>query len=170
MESGNKGLKREKVKFVVAWEKPEYSREVIDLWNRLKALPPGINPHERAKQVVYLAYVDNLLIGITTAQRINYQRLLNAPLFSFRILIHPKFRIPGLLDKMSVETIKFLENLYQTHKTDCIGVLTLVENKRMRTHRREAVFPSTKFAFIGQTKEGFDVRIRYFQGASLPSE
>ena len=47
---------------------PELRDKVIDLWERNKALPEGVNPEERAYQVAIAVYDSNSeVIGVTTA-------------------------------------------------------------------------------------------------------
>lgn len=123
---------------------------------------------KRAEQLVYVALNDNeQIVGVTTAVPTAISGLNNLKFFNFRILIDKDFRIPGLLDKMAVETIDYLEELYINNQTDCIGVITLMENEKLNNLRREAVLPSTGFVFIGNSKNGAQIRVKYFKGAKI---
>jgi len=48
-----------------------------------------------------------------------------------------------------------------------IGVISIVENEQLKENRREAVWPASKMLFVGKTKLGHDIRIRYFKGARI---
>ncbi|MBL6449212.1 hypothetical protein JMN32_23080 [Fulvivirga sp. 29W222] len=154
--------------FKNVWEKDlDLKERVKEFWRQLKALPENVNVDERARQLVFVAVDDARVIGVTTAQRARIPKLNDNYFYNFRTLIHPKYRIPGLVDKLAVLTRDFLETLYISGQSDCIGLITLIENERLKQERREAVFPSTKMAFIGQTKAGHHIRLYYFKGAKI---
>ena len=141
--------------------------KVIAFWKELQALPPQVDPNERAKQLLFVAENNDEVIAVTTTHRIHVKSLNNRPFFNFRVLIHPSFRIPGLVDKLCVLSRDFLESLWLEKQTDCIGMITLAENKHLQLHRNEAVWPSSGFTFIGFSKSGSPIRILYFKGAQV---
>lgn len=155
---------KHKVVFKSVWGDSSEDERVIAFWKGLNALPAEVDPIQRARELVFVAYAKKEVIGVTTANRILVKKLNNNPFFNFRVLIDPKYRIPGLVDKMCVLTRDFLEALHKEKKTDCIGMITLVQNSRLKSFRNEAVWPSSGFAYIGRSKAGHHIRILYFKG------
>ena len=155
------------MEFINIWEQSEYHQEVIQFWQELKALPAKVKPEDRAKELVMMAKKDGQVIGVTTSFRSQVPFLNNKCLFTFRILVHPKFRVPGLTSKLTVMTRDFLESLYLGNKTACIGMITFVENQQFIQHRNEAVWRASKLTFVGNTAEGKQIRLYYFKGARI---
>ncbi len=153
------------MEFDLVWKDQTAKTLSVAFWNEvLKS--PTFNLHERADEVVFHVKLSNRIIAVSTAKEILAKEFNNNPFFSFRLLIHPAFRIPGLLDKLSVTTIEFLERLYIEQKSSCIGVITLIDNPDL-LKRREAIFPSTGLTMAGYTKAGRQIRVRYFKGARI---
>jgi len=157
----------EGMKIITTYGTSDYADEVIELWNTLGALPPNVNPQERVKQVVCVIESDNRIIGVSTTKRVLIKQLNNNYFFNYRLLIHPEYRIPGLTEKLGKNTIERLENDFITGKTDCIGMITLVENNEYKDHRKQAVWPDTGFIYIGNSAKGHHLRVRYFKGAII---
>ena len=153
--------------FDICWNDPTHHDKVIAFWTRLKAMPPEVDPKVRARQLVHVALDGENVAGVTTAEAVLVPDLGNQKMFSFRVLINPDYHIPGLVDKISVLTRDYLESLFKAGKTDCIGVITRVENQKLLKNRREAVYRTTKLTFIGRSKDGYDLRVYYFEGAKI---
>ncbi len=149
--------------------KLEHRREaVIRFWKQNGMQWTDEQYVKRSGQLVYVALNETeQIVAVTTAVPTAIRGLNNLNFFNFRILIDKDFRIPGLLDKMAVGTINFLEELFINKQTDCIGVITLMENEKLNNLRREAVLPSTGFVFIGNSKNGAQIRVKYFKGAKI---
>lgn len=159
----------EAVEFKILWEleERETRKAILNFWNGLNALPNTIDPEERLKEVVYVALMDNQVIGVTTAAMVRMKRLANNLFYNYRVLVHPKFRIPGLVDKLGVLTIAHFERLFAKGETSCIGMITLIENEAYKSNRREAIWPSTGFVYIGDSSAGHPIRVRYFDKAKV---
>ncbi|MEM7107116.1 MAG: hypothetical protein AAF519_02735 [Bacteroidota bacterium] len=157
------------VKFVLLWdqEKSLYHEKIIDFWKKLQALPANTAAEDRLKEVVYVAVSQGEIIGVNTAIEAKVPHLSNGLFMNYRILIHPKFRIPGLVDKMGVLTIQYFDQLYQTGAIRSLGVITLIENQWYKENRREAVWPSTGLTYVGDSAAGHHIRLRYFEGAKF---
>ena len=141
--------------------------KVMTFWTTLQAIPSNVDLKTRANELVIVAMDGEEVVGVTTAQRSKVKQLNDNYFYAFRTLIHPNYRMPGLVDKLAVLTRDYLDSLYQAQKTDCIGLITLVENEQMKQQRREAIYPSTGFVFIGKSKAGHHVRVCYFPGAKI---
>lgn len=153
--------------FENVWQDSALHDQVINFWQTLNALPQGVDPKERAKQLLFIARNEHQIIGVTTAHEVVVKHLNNNVFFNFRVLIHPQFRVPGLVDKLCVLSRDFLGSLNATKQTDSIGMITMAENKYLKQYRNEAVWPSSGFTFIGYSKAGSPIRILYFKGVEV---
>ncbi|HZY78336.1 MAG TPA: hypothetical protein VFE50_02350 [Cyclobacteriaceae bacterium] len=153
------------------WRKdiPHVRDEIVAFWEANKLLPPGADARDRAMQVVLIVRepAAGKICGITSADVVQFKQLNNNNFFLFRIVIHPDFRVPGLVDKMLIETRDFLEEFSKTDPGRCVGLLTVVENPGLIKHRNEAVWPATKMVYIGNDKQGRHIRVYYFKGSRI---
>lgn len=153
------------------WRKslPEMREEIASFWDENKLLPPGVSAEERVKEVVLLARNESgKIVGISSAMHIQFKQLNNNYFFAYRSVILPPYRVPGLAQKMIVETRDLLEK-YATTMTEnkCIGMVTFVENKGVIEKINYGVWPSSKMVYIGNDKQGRQIRLYYFKGAMI---
>lgn len=161
-------IKQQDVYFEWCRDKSDVRPEIIDFWHRMNVDPKAFDFDRRSQHVALVARSPaGDIIAITTAERTLIRRLNNNYFFNYRILVSPEVRYPGLVDKMGVMTIQQLEGLWREGNTDCIGLITLVENEHLKKYRREMVWASTKFTFIGTSNAGSHIRVRYFKGARI---
>lgn len=59
-----------------AWQKndPRFTRDAISLWQRPDLIPDNVMPEDRAKELVCIAYVNEVVAGLATAELGQYQR------------------------------------------------------------------------------------------------
>ncbi|MGD1958004.1 MAG: hypothetical protein ACFB2Y_04070 [Fulvivirga sp.] len=162
----NKSNKRD-VHFKKVWGDSAESGQVIDFWNRLRALPKGEDALKRSEQIVFVAKHENQIIGVTTAHPIKVSKLNNNYFYNFRVLIDPEFRAPGLVDKLCVLTREFLSENREYNGVSCVGMITLVQNEYLKKFRNEMVWPSSGFTYIGKSNAGHHIRILYFDRAYI---
>lgn len=155
------------VVFKNVWKDSSIHEQVLLFWESLNALPSQVNAKDRARQLVYVAINEGKVVAVTTAHEVNVKHLNNHIFFNFRVLIHPEFRIPGLVDKLCVLSRDFLQSLNKQGDSKAIGMITMAENKYLQQHRNEAVWPSSGFTFIGYSKAGKPIRICYFKGVEI---
>jgi len=156
------------INFKRVWGDSEYQNQIIDFWNLLNVLPKEVNPEQRAKLAVMIALAEGeKIVGVSTAERVKVTYLNNNHFYNYRTLIDPAYRIPGLVDKMAVDSIDFLESIFTKSETDCIGVITLIESTRTRALKRKVVYAATGLTLIGHTPKGAEIRIKYFKGATV---
>ncbi len=124
----------------------------------------------RLHQVVFaIRTPDGEVVGVSTSYKTHIQHLKNH-LYAFRCFIDPTYRIPGLTEVLLVNTRDFMEEIFQTDGPDyerCIGMITLVENKRIMKFRNEAIWPASKMVYIGNSPKGFHIRAYYFKKALI---
>ncbi len=153
------------MEFDLVWKDPKSKSLSIAFWREVM-VNPSFNLEERAEEVVCQVKLNNKIIAISTAKEILGKEFNDNHFYNFRLLIHPKYRIPGLLEKLSVTTIEYLEQLFLEQKSNCIGVLTLIDNPGL-LKRKEAIFPATGLVMAGFTKAGRQIRVKYFKGARI---
>lgn len=146
-----------------------YHQSLKELWRKNF---PSISDEElttRVAQAVWvITSVEGNVVGVSTAQKVFVEQLKNN-LYSFRCFIDPKFRVPGLVSSLLVKTRDLLEENFLAGKEEasCIGMITLIENERIRKFRNEAVWPASKMVYMGNSPKGYPIRVYYFKKAMI---
>jgi hypothetical protein len=129
--------------------------------------PTGSAAEERLKQLAFIVRGEHGdIVGISTAFKVYVKRMRNY-FFAIRLLLHPDHRIPGLTSKLLVSTRDFLESIAVQEANPAIGIITLVENERLKASRNEAIWPASQMVYIGNSAEGHHIRVYYFKGARI---
>lgn len=159
---------RPRLVFENVWKKddPVVSGEVSGVWKKV-----GLQDEEIRQRMNQLVYVvkdeDGHVAGISTAFKVYISQLHNY-MYAFRCMLTEDNRIPGLTSKLLVMTRDFLESIHETDGPEkAIGLITVVENERIKQHRTEAVWPASGMVYIGNTKGGHPIRVYYFRGARI---
>lgn len=154
------------VRFECVWgeKSEELLKEIVGLWKDAGVTTGNQPPEERAKQALFLARKDEKIIGISTSYAAHIPHMKNH-LFMFRAMVHPKHRIPGLLEIITSKSIEHLESVYQETEPYCIGVMALLESKLLQDYRM--VHSPSGLTFIGYTPQGIPIRAYFFKGAKF---
>ena len=151
------------------WQKDvsHISARILGIW-RDHGGPIADQGRDRLHQLVFVVKdSEGEVVGMSTAFKAYIKQLRNH-FFALRLMLLPEYRIPGLTSKLLVATRDFLESFHQTESTDqAIGLITLVENQRLKENRNEAIWPASKMVYIGNSKEGNHIRVYYFKGAHI---
>lgn len=151
------------------WQRdvPGLQEKVLSFWEDHGG-PVGSAASERIGQLVFvLRNASGEVVGASTALKI-YVKQLRHYLFAFRMMIRPDYRIPGLASRLLVSTRDFLESIHKDEAQDIpIGLITVVQNERIRKFRNEAIWPASKMVYIGNTPAGHHIRVYYFRDARL---
>lgn len=152
------------------WKKDvtHLSGQVLEIWKR-NAGPVGEQAKDRLAQLVFVVRNDaGDVVGMSTAFKAYVKQLRNY-FFALRLMLIPGYRIPGLTSRLLVSTRDFLESIHEQDSVDqkTIGVITLVENQRLKESRNEAIWPASKMVYIGNSREGHHIRVYYFKGARI---
>lgn len=162
--------KIQNLSFENLWQKDpgELRQELITIWKQFNPSIEAELAEERLRQLVFVIKNEfNQVVGISTAYKAYIKQLRNH-LYALRLLVLPEYRIPGLASKLLVETRNLLESVYQQEADDpCIGIITLVENEDFKRVRNEAVWRASKMVYIGNSKQGHQVRVYYFKDAPI---
>ncbi|MEM7551194.1 MAG: hypothetical protein AAF363_16045 [Bacteroidota bacterium] len=163
-------MQNKSIKFENHWQgvSDSLKKDIRELWtgHGIRFEPEVFE--ERAKQVLVVARNNNgELLGISTAKERFIPRF-KSKLYGIRCFIDKEHRIPGLLSKLFTESIDFFEGQFDSKDPNSPGgVIAIVENERLKEYRREAEWPASKMIFVGKTKQGHHIRLRYFKGARL---
>jgi len=142
-------------------------QHVLDVWKQHGG-PSGEDAVQRLRQLVFVIRNERgQVIGMSTAFKAYVKQLRNY-FYACRLILVPDYRIPGLTSKLLVSTRDFLESIHRDEPVNpAIGLITLVENARIKEHRNEAIWPASGMVYIGNSKEGHHIRVYYFKGAEI---
>ena len=147
---------------------PELGAELARFWVEHQAMLDESKAIERAAQVACIGRDGGKLTGVSTA----YPRvvpMLRQPMYYYRNYITPEYRnqqasIPFI--NASFDEIERQE--LAKEKPLCLGVIVSLQNKRLAAHYDEAYWWQSKFVYAGISKDGLQLRVRYFDGVRLP--
>jgi GNAT superfamily N-acetyltransferase len=146
-------------------------REAIAFWQRHGALPVGVDPAERAAQLVAAAKdAAGEIAGVSTAFKAVHPRL-EQLMFHLRVFVAPSARRQHLSVDLTNASLRHLEQLNAAlpEHERALGAIAEMQTEHYKTGgtmARKAVWP-TGFTFIGRTPAGDHLRVVYFQGAEL---
>ncbi len=164
MDKSNKVLVFENV-----WGKHVFEQqEIKTIW---KQFNPGLDDdqvEERLQQIVWLVKNEfHQVVALSTAYPA-FIKQLKLYMYAVRLMIVPGYRIPGLMSKILVDTRDFLEaNRPEPEESEPQGIITLVENEKLKKLRNEAVWPASRMVYIGNSKKGHRIYVYYFKGALI---
>lgn len=136
----------------------------VALWLQMGLLSEA-DARERVAQVVVTASApDGALCGLLTSFQAPVDPV-RSNMHWVRMAVSPKHRqqsIPSLM------TRGFTEKLQQRHDNgelqNSLGVFAVVQNEKMRKYRNDAVCPVAEMAFIGESPQGYQMRVAYLDG------
>lgn len=151
------------------WRTPDAKvrADAIALWTRMGALPEGVAPEARADQICVAAYVGDTLAAVSTAE-IEHLEFLQANFAMWRVLVAPEFREHAISREISAHGRKALEDWSLAHPDEALrGIGTVVENARIQSRPRRAVFRSSGLGMVGYSQQGTQVRLGWFGHATV---
>lgn len=162
----------ESCEFIDAWQcmKPGDAEEVIAFWAREQADVVGERAAQRVKQVIVRVVAGNgELAAISTAEPRTIPRL-GQPMYYYRCFVGAAWRDGSLVRPLLRRSFDVLEQWAREHEFPCIGVLLELENPGFAQTLQQAYWPGSRFSFIGRSRRGLDLRVRYFRGAQLKAQ
>jgi len=152
------------------WEEKseEIKKEIIAFWLAEKAIQSRQEAEQRVDQVFFVVRdSDKKIIGINTVYKIYNQQLENY-FYYYRTYISPKARKFQMIGNMLFKTRDFLESRF-IDKTDTqtIGMFLEIENEDIKNKLNLAIWPDSKFVYIGKNQQGDHLRVYYFKHAKI---
>ncbi|HET8899420.1 MAG TPA: hypothetical protein VFN09_11675 [Rhodanobacteraceae bacterium] len=160
---------RARLELTLAWPKisDRDGADLLAFWQREGAIPDETQAKARLAQVVFLARdTDGDVAGVCTALAMTPPQL-GQPLYFWRAFVAPKWRSTRLIGTLLARSCEHLREYARERDFPCIGVLLELENARFREKGRRAEWVRPRFAYIGKSPRGLDVRVHYFRGARL---
>lgn len=155
--------------FIDAWQCTTAgdAEEVIAFWSREHANVSGERAAQRVKELVVRVMADNgELVAISTAEPRIIPRL-GQPMYYYRCFVGAAWRDGSLVRPLLRRSFDVLDRWAREHEFPCIGVLLELENPGFTQTLQQAYWTGSQFSFIGRSRRGLDLRIRYFRGAQL---
>ena len=147
---------------------PELAEEITAFWIAEKALPKSAKPDARAQQVVVVMRDDGGAIAAVSSALPRVVPRLRQVLYYYRTFCGAAHRGNKTSTPMMQATQKaLLEYNLGLPKPEAIGVIIEIENAMIAGHYTEAFWPQTGFSFIGYSPRGLQLRVSYFEGATL---
>lgn len=148
-----------------AWRRRDGAIEgdAIAFWRRLGILPPGVDPEQRADELVAAAYRRDELIGVSTAvpERIESLR---ARFFMLRAAVDPGHRRTHAAIALLVHSRDLLEHWAADHPEEKMaGIGAIIENEEVAARLAEPYWPVTRLGLVGHLPNGQQIRVAWFR-------
>lgn len=139
--------------------------DVLALWQREGAMPAEV-ARRRVGEVAFVGLDEREgLVAVSTVYLQHSQRL-GMDMWHYRTFVAEGHRRSLLAAELTLATTNHLEEQFVAGRDRRgAGVLMEVENPMLKAHRNQAIWPYTRFAFIGENARGNHVRVRYFPEA-----
>lgn len=146
---------------------PEDAVALRAFWRQEGALADEEQMERRLPQVVMHARAANgEIAGVCTALPLTLARL-GQPMYYWRTFVGARWRSSPLVMSLLKRSCVLLEEFARARDYPCIGILLELENDRFRERGRMATWFNPRFAYIGRSERGCDLRVLYFRGARL---
>ncbi len=144
------------------------AEEIITFWLAHKALPNREMAKKRVQQVAVVARnSQDEIVGITTAYE-QFSEHLENYFFFVRAFVVESARRSSVASDIVNQLKANMEEAAEDGKLGrCIGLYMEVENKQLQALRNQAVWPATKFVYVGKNARGDHLRVYYFDGAKI---
>ena len=152
-----------------AWRQndPTLQADAKTFWERLNLLPHGASAEKRLQELCAVAYMGDAVAGVSTAT-IQHLRSLRLKLAMFRCAVSPDARSHHVATETALLSCGVLEQWSAAHPEDAVmGVGIVVQSRLLVESDRHAVWPNTKFSFVGYTPNGFQMRVYWFAHATV---
>ncbi|MBS1544458.1 MAG: hypothetical protein JST14_12545 [Bacteroidetes bacterium] len=138
--------------------------EVYRLWSDVNVLFDPEQARQRGEQLVFVVRDSKgEVVAESTAFKVPVRQLRNW-FYGMRLMVSGHDAPPGLLPELARRTVEFLEGLPRVDEREhCIGVITLVENERLKRSHTKAVWPASGMVYIGNSAKGHHLRAHYFK-------
>lgn len=143
--------------------------DVIGFWSSEAVPLSPAQAEERAREVLFVAlHESDGLVGLCTTYLDNCAQL-RMPLWHYRTFIGDAHREADLAYHLLHHSRDYLRRQFSSGADSrAAGMLIEVENPLIKKFRNEAVWPTSRFAFIGENERGDHRRVYYFPGARVP--
>jgi hypothetical protein len=139
---------------------------IVDLWIR-EGVMPAVEARRRLSEILFVAVVNETdePVAVSTVY-LSENELLRVKLWNYRTFVARDHRQSDLAWMLFYASLTRLEELHAEGADEgAAGVFMSVQSKVLRTSRDAAIWPQSKFAFVGESERGSHFRVRYFPDA-----
>ncbi|MFO7478837.1 MAG: hypothetical protein R6X03_10940 [Methyloceanibacter sp.] len=161
------------IRVVDLWRRDDakVAADAVALWTRLGALPAGLDPGLRARELCTAAYRDGELIGVSTMV-LDILPQLRARFGFFRCLVAPDHRQQGLARVLAVHSRNLLADWSKRHPVEkVLGMAAIIESSALDEFSKAPVWSYTPglngLNLVGYTREGRQIRVSWAEHARL---
>ena len=145
---------------------PELKSDLLAMWDESKAMPNPAQAVARAEQAVCIARDEQGKACAVATAVLRVLPRLRQPMYYYRQYFAPELR-------GQKQTVPFFARAFEIlqaynaglEKRESLGVLLELENQQLSARYTMANGPMT--TFIGYSPRGFQLRVEYFEGATL---
>lgn len=162
IDNAEKGLPGHRIE--LAWRKadPALERDAVAFWDKMDALPAGVSPDDRLPELVCVAYHEDQVIGLATAD-IGPYRPLRKKFAFWRVLIHPDYRLHGMRVNMSSFVNSFFRDWARENpEEELAGMGSVVSTTYDRPEGYRPVARVSRAVAVGYNELDQLVRITWF--------
>lgn len=148
------------IRYVNAWrlDDPTCEADAIAFWRELKMLPPDVDPAQRAKQLVSMAYQGDRVVGVTTAV-VSYLEQVRQNFAQMRILMHPDVEKTGVTVPLTIHAREVLREWSKANpQARLAGYAAIITAPG---YGQKPVLPAG-LTLIGYNSKGFQIRAYWF--------
>jgi hypothetical protein len=159
----------EPVKMSPAWQRNDANiiKDAINFWLKLRALPAGVTPEQRAQELCAGAYVGDELVGVSTIE-LRHSPNLRCRLGFFRCLVSPTHGDRRIARRLTVYSRELLERWSEEHPGEkVLGMAAILENPNFDLLAKRPIWRFADLGLIGYTPKGQQIRLTWFNHARL---
>lgn len=142
---------------------------VIAFWSSQGVPLSPADANKRVREVLFLVlHETDGLVGLCTVY-LEYNERLRMNLWHYRTFVAREHREADLAFHLLHHAREYLNQQFSSGMdTRAPGMMIEVENALIKKYRNEAIWPTSRFAFIGENERGDHCRVYYFPGARVP--
>ncbi len=166
-------MSEEKIKLQRVWQSltEALTQEIVEFWLAQGAVRDREVALQRVTQVVFVARSESgELVAVNTAYQRHHEQL-DLSFYYVRAFVAEPARRSQLAVVMLRRLQSFFDELFQMGAlSPAVGLFLEVENPVIKKFRNEAIWPTTKFVYVGQNARGDHQRVYYFDDARIGSD
>lgn len=158
--------------FRAAWRQndPVLERDAVAFWKQLNLLPSEASAEGRLKELCAVAYAGENAVAVSTAG-IHHLTFLRSNMAMYRCAVSPSARSGQVATRITLFSRDVLEQWSLAHREEkLMGLGTVVQSRLLVENQCEAIWPDTKFVFVGYTPAGYQMRVLWFAHATAPKD
>jgi hypothetical protein len=144
---------------------PETADELIAFWSAQGALREAAARQRLAEVVCVLRDADGEVAGVNSVYADRVEQIAGRRFWIYRSFLRPDSRDRSAA--MIEAAFAALDEEFAATGEGPVGLCVLVADREEMLRRPEAVWPGTSFLYAGYDERGAQIRIAYFEGATI---